>query len=172
MVSWADRIAYLCHDWEDAVSAGIVTPALLPDVVRGMCGETRSKQLRTFIEGTVTATLRTRPGGDGRRARRSPRRLPAMQLRAHLSPPRVGDTGRVGGRRCCAPWCRTSPTSPTSSPACAAAAGSPGAATDAVFEAVAYVAGMTDRFAMGIAVSDLGWDRERLPRGVDYLTGR
>ena len=42
----------------------------------------------------------------------------------------------------------------------------------AVFEAVAYVAGMTDRFAVGIAVSDLGWDRERLPRGVDSVTGR
>jgi dGTPase len=42
----------------------------------------------------------------------------------------------------------------------------------AVFEAVAYVAGMTDRFAMAVAVSDLGWDRARLPRGVDYLTGR
>ena len=37
VVSWADRIAYLCHDWEDAVSAGIVTPALLPDVVLGHC---------------------------------------------------------------------------------------------------------------------------------------
>ena len=47
-----------------------------------------------------------------------------------------------------------------------------GGSDAAVFEAVAYVAGMTDRFAMGIAVSELGWDRERLPRGVDYLTGR
>ena len=26
VVSWADRIAYVCHDFEDAVSAGIVTP--------------------------------------------------------------------------------------------------------------------------------------------------
>jgi dGTPase len=30
VVSWADRIAYVCHDWEDAVSAGIVSPELLP----------------------------------------------------------------------------------------------------------------------------------------------
>ncbi|HRE03611.1 MAG TPA: deoxyguanosinetriphosphate triphosphohydrolase, partial [Ilumatobacteraceae bacterium] len=25
VVSWADRIAYVCHDFEDAVAAGIVT---------------------------------------------------------------------------------------------------------------------------------------------------
>ena len=27
VVSWADRIAYVCHDFEDAVKSGIVTPA-------------------------------------------------------------------------------------------------------------------------------------------------
>ena len=58
-MSWADRIAYVCHDWEDAVSAGIVTPAMLPDVVRSRCGETRSKQLRSFIEGTVATMVET-----------------------------------------------------------------------------------------------------------------
>jgi dGTPase len=35
--------------------------------------------------------------------------------------------------------------------------------------AVAYVAGMTDRFAMALAVSELGWDPARLPRGVEVL---
>ncbi len=65
VVSWADRIAYLCHDWEDAVSAGIVTPTLLPDAVLGLCGESRSRQLRTFIEGTVDASLRTGTVGMG-----------------------------------------------------------------------------------------------------------
>ena len=34
VVSWADRIAYVCHDFEDAVKSGIVTPAALPTVVR------------------------------------------------------------------------------------------------------------------------------------------
>ena len=52
------------------------------------------------------------------------------------------------------------------------AVASPAGARRRSSEAVAYVAGMTDRFAMGIAVSDLGWDRDRLPRGVDYLSGR
>ena len=38
MVSWADRIAYVCHDFEDAVAAGVVTPDMLPAVVRERCG--------------------------------------------------------------------------------------------------------------------------------------
>src|SRR6266851_4928110 len=45
VVSWADRIAYVCHDWEDAISAGIVTPDMLPGAVAGTCGTTRSRQL-------------------------------------------------------------------------------------------------------------------------------
>ena len=103
VVSWADRIAYVCHDWEDAVSAGIVTPALLPDVVLGHCGETRSQQLRAFIEAMVDTTLRDGPGGDGRGARRRPGRVPAGQLRADLPPPRLGVPGRVRRRHAARP---------------------------------------------------------------------
>src|SRR3989441_491146 len=38
VVSWADRIAYVCHDWEDAVAAGIVAPSMLPESVAARCG--------------------------------------------------------------------------------------------------------------------------------------
>jgi dGTPase len=38
---------------------------------------------------------------------------------------------------------------------------------DKVLAAVAYVDGMTDRFACSQAISLLGWDPERLPRGQD-----
>src|SRR5436305_1104020 len=38
VVSWADRIAYVCHDFEDAVRAGIVSPGMLPPVVVERCG--------------------------------------------------------------------------------------------------------------------------------------
>ena len=93
VVSWADRIAYVCHDWEDAVSAGIVTPAMLPDVVRRRCGETRSQQLRSFIGGVTGATLAIGTGGDGRGAGRRPGRLPSGQLRAGLLPPGLGLPG-------------------------------------------------------------------------------
>ena len=38
-----------------------------------------------------------------------------------------------------------------------------GGESEAVRAAVAYVAGMTDRFAFGQAVALLGWDPDRLP---------
>ncbi len=38
---------------------------------------------------------------------------------------------------------------------------------DALHEAVAYVGGMTDRFACRQAVALLGWDTARLPQGID-----
>ena len=42
-------------------------------------------------------------------------------------------------------------------------AGSP----EAVRMAVAWVSGMTDRYACGRAMSLLGWERDRLPAGID-----
>ena len=61
VVSWADRIAYVCHDFEDAVAAGIVAADMLPAGRRApRCGTARSRQLGAFI------------AGDGRRRRRAP----------------------------------------------------------------------------------------------------
>ncbi len=65
VVSWADRIAYVCHDWEDAVCAGIVAPESLPREVRLQCGERRSQQLGTFIGGVVDTILTTGTVGMG-----------------------------------------------------------------------------------------------------------
>ncbi len=56
IVSWADRIAYVCHDFEDAVRAGVVTPADLPADVRAACGAHRGGQLGAFIDGVVAGT--------------------------------------------------------------------------------------------------------------------
>jgi dGTPase len=44
-----------------------------------------------------------------------------------------------------------------------------GGTVGAVKAAVAYVAGMTDRFAMASAVTDLGWDARALPRGIEEI---
>jgi dGTPase len=171
VVSWADRIAYLCHDWEDAVSAGIVTPGLLPDVVLQRCGETRSHQLRSFIEGTVAATLRVgRVGMDDDLAEALAAFRRCNYEHIYLRPASVtqGESVVAVLRALVAHFA----DQPNLIPAVRGGGGLAGGSDSAVFEAVAYVAGMTDRFAMGIAVSELGWDRARLPRGVDSVTGR
>lgn len=171
VVSWADRIAYLCHDWEDAVSAGIVTPGMLPDVVLSRCGETRSQQLRAFIEGMVRTTLRTGRVGMNQEladALAAFRRCNYEHI--YLRPASVAQGASVVEvlRALVAHFT----DQPNLIPDVRSGAGVAGGSDRAVFEAVAYVAGMTDRFAMAIAVSDLGWDRERLPRGVEQLSGR
>jgi len=59
VVSWADRIAYVCHDFEDAAHVGIVMPEQLPVLVRERCGERRSQQLSAFIAAVVQAARET-----------------------------------------------------------------------------------------------------------------
>ncbi len=59
VVSWADRIAYVCHDFEDAVAAGIVTADMLPALVRQRCGASRSRQLGAFVHAMVDAAAQT-----------------------------------------------------------------------------------------------------------------
>src|SRR6185436_20743339 len=55
VVSWADRVAYVCHDFEDAVAAGIVTESDIPAEVAEVCGRTRRQQLRVFVRGVIHA---------------------------------------------------------------------------------------------------------------------
>ena len=38
VVAWADRIAYVCHDFEDAVRAGLLTPDDLPEEIAEVVG--------------------------------------------------------------------------------------------------------------------------------------
>ena len=53
VVAWADRIAYVCHDFEDAVDAGIVSPADLPPAVTEVLGSGRRAQLHALISAMV-----------------------------------------------------------------------------------------------------------------------
>lgn len=144
VVSWADRIAYVCHDFEDAVAAGIVSPAELPAIVRERCGDTRREQLSAFIVAVLDGITHTGRVGMGpemadalaafrafnydriylREASRQQGALVIDVLRAlveHFTPER------------------------------------------GVEGAVTYVAGMTDRFAFSTAEKSLGWDPRRLP---------
>ncbi len=162
-VSWADRIAYVCHDFEDAVAARIVTPEALPAIVRDRCGERRSQQLGAFITAMIHAASQSGRVGmtaDAAEALAAFRKFnydnvylrPASQEQARsvisllqamvehyaAHPHLLPDVSEVD----------------------------PGSAA-ALHDAVAYVGGMTDRFACRQAVVLLGWDAARLPQGID-----
>ena len=169
-VSWADRIAYVCHDWEDAVLAGIVAPHQLPATVRSLCGERRSAQLGAFIMGVVSATLRTGQVGmeeEEAEALAAFRACNYERIYLRDASLRQGEAV-VSVLRALVEHFSDRPhlvTDRATSPRDTAdvVAGS----RDAVQAAVTYVAGMTDRFAFRQAVALLGWDPAKLPAGVD-----
>src|SRR4051812_40321484 len=55
VVAWADRIAYVCHDFDDAVRAGILEPADLPVGVRDVVGALPSEQIGAFMVAVLEA---------------------------------------------------------------------------------------------------------------------
>ncbi len=158
VVAWADRIAYCCHDFEDAVDAGIVDPADLPAPVAEVVGVKCSDQLHRFITAmieTIDATgavgLRSDEAGaleafrafnyeriylrpEAQRQAES-----ATSLLRDLTDWFIGNPGAIGSG---------SPAAPCSQ--------------EAIADAVRYVSGMTDRFALDLAVERLGWDRASL----------
>ena len=167
VVSFADRIAYVCHDWDDAVRAGIVTPAQLPEEVAQVLGTRQSQQLRSLI-GALTdgitstgvvglpepyasaldtfrrtnyETIYMRPASRAQATK-------AIRLLTEVVEHFVDHPGRIS----------------------AVAAGTipfPMAGSqDAATVAVHHVAQMTDRAVLEHAVLTLGWDRLALPRGV------
>ena len=165
VVSWADRIAYVCHDFEDAVSAGIVTVDMLPDVVRERCGSDRSSQLGALIGGVVDAVEATgavgmtEPMAEALAAFRT-----CNYERIYLRPASVAQGEAVGD--VLRALVEHVADRPNLIPGIAATGGLAAGSTEALRAAVTYVGGMTDRYAFQSAVAHLGWDPAKLPGGV------
>lgn len=163
VVRWADRIAYACHDWEDAVAAGIVTMDQLPEEV-ARPGWAKRDHLHRFIVALIEGTLSSG--------------TVAMEAEAAeaLAAFRLANTRLIYER----PAAEAQATAVVhllqglvdyyiDHPDGIANLNypvTPGTA-EAVRTAVTYVSGMTDRFAFTEAVTLLGWDASRLPRGID-----
>jgi dGTPase len=176
VVSWADRIAYVCHDFEDAVRAGIVTPTMLPARVLEQCGERRSGQLGAFIGSVVETAARTGEiGMDSAMAEALSEFRAFNYEQIYMRPASVAQGEAVvrvlralvehyADRPNTLPF----PDLPRDHPSDGSRAGS----DEALRDAVTYVAGMTDRYAFTQAVARLGWDTASLPAGLDVAVGR
>ena len=167
VVSWADRIAYVCHDFEDAVYAGVVTPNDLPDLVRARCGTTRREQLSAFITAMIDATAVTGRIGmvpDTAEALAEFRRFnydaiyhrpeSQAQARSVIDMLRPLVEHYIARPQLLPAWHDTPFDAHT---------------VTASREAVNYVGGMTDRYACKQAVELLGFPVDRLPQGIDTL---
>jgi len=53
VVRFADRIAYINHDVDDAVRAGVIEPAELPDDALGVLGRTHADRVKTLLSDLV-----------------------------------------------------------------------------------------------------------------------
>lgn len=165
VVSWADRIAYVCHDFEDAVSAGIVTPDDLPAIVTRLCGGERTSQLQAFITSMIHAARESGRIGmqsDHADALAAFRQFNYEQVYLREASKKQASQVIVLLRALVEHYFNYPHLMPTGDQY-------ETHSTEAHHGAVAYVAGMTDRFACRQAVSLLGWSSDQLPTGIDVV---
>ena len=160
VVAWADRLAYVCHDFEDAVDAGVVAPSELPAEVAEVVGTDRRTQLHRFITAMVDTIADT--GCVGLRSTEASA-LAAFRAfnyeRIYLRPEAVAQADLSA--RLIAGLAEFYLLNPSHLPdGKTLTPGSP----EATAAAVKYVSGMTDRFAHKAALTLLGWNEAALPR--------
>jgi dGTPase len=164
VVAWADRIAYVCHDFQDAVRAEILTPDDLPEPVRAVVGSRSSQQIESFVLAVLAAIDQTGHVGMTEPAASALLTFRDFNFeRIYLRPAARRQAERVirllrGLVDCFA-------DAPRRLPEPGATETEPGS-PEATALAVRYVSGMTDRYALALGVELLGWRPDDLPRGV------
>lgn len=167
VVSWSDRIAYLCHDFDDACRAGIVAQSDLPREIVDVLGLEQRDQVRTFIAAVLEAIAET-----GRVAMMEPYASTLLAFRAwnyehiYLRPAaRQQHQRAVALLRGLVEYYIDAPSRLPDVRA-GRVEQPPSGSKEASVLAVTYVGGMTDRFALALGVELLGWRPEDLPRGA------
>lgn len=167
VVAWADRIAYVCHDFEDACRAGILAPEDLPSGVAEIVGTRRSEQIGTFVLAVLDAIERTGHVGMSEPAAGALAEFRAFNFeRIYLRPAARRQADRVVAllRGLVEHFADVPARLPDV--ASGAVPTPPAGSAQAAARAVHYVSGMTDRFALRLGAEVLGWRPDDLPRGV------
>ena len=166
VVAWADRIAYCTHDLEDACRAGIVQVGALPAAVAGRAGTTRREQIGYFIGALVNCAVERGVIGMDSEAAGVLGEMRSFNYENIYAREEAVSEGEAAVSVLCAlveyfgeDSGRIAPGAFESEP-------------DTLGRGVAYVSGMTDRFAFETAVEKLGWQKEKLPRGIDSPYGK
>jgi dGTPase len=63
LVRYADIIAYLSHDLDDAIQSRLISEDDVPDECHRVMGRTHSRRIMTMVEGVISSTV---PVDDGR----------------------------------------------------------------------------------------------------------
>jgi dGTPase len=167
VVAWADRIAYVCHDYADAVRAGILAPDELPPEIADVVGFTQSRQIGTFVRAVFDAVDATGHIGMTEPAATALAHFRAFNFeRIYLRPAAARQAEKVIGLL--QGLVDFFLDAPMRLPADATGmhAGLEAGSSETAAVVVRYVSGMTDRYALGLGVELLGWRAEHLPRGV------
>lgn len=139
IVRLMDRIAYVNHDIEDALRAGVITDADLPEAETAVLGLTTSERLTTLVADVVTHSA------EGDRIRQSPdiggaflRLRKFMFQNVYLAPPAADEAHRARGVvQALFGWFLEHPEELPPAPE-----------PDLVRRVTDFVAGMTDRYAL------------------------
>jgi len=165
VVSWADRIAYVCHDFEDAATSGVVRGDELPEEVLEFCGSSRRTQLAGFIGSMLDATDRSGHIGMTSEGASSLAAFRSFNYQQIYLRPESGEQARrvVAVLQALVEYLTAHPSR---LPQRLITDDSDAGVRHA---AVAWVAGMTDRYAMHAAQEWLGFTADALPRGIDVF---
>ncbi len=166
VVAWSDRIAYVCHDFDDAVRAGILTPADLPEAVAAVVGRKASRQIGVFVTAVLDAIDRTGRVGMTEPAAGALAAFRAFNFdRIYLRPAARRQAEKVVGLL--SGLVDFFVDAPTRMPPAATGmhADLTPSSLEAAAVAVRYVSGMTDRYALGLGVELLGLASRRPASG-------
>jgi dGTPase len=152
IVRLVDRIAYINHDIDDAVRAGVLGEGDLPREDIAVLGETGSRRIDTLVHDLVEHSERAGDIAQGEEVGAAMARLRAFMFdRVYLGPAARAEHAKI--ERVLAGLFEWYCAHPEELPE------APGGA-DAADRVIDYLAGMTDRFALR------AWTERFVPRGL------